>query len=52
MVAEISGGSLVVDSDQSRAVTFGDPLGDQDGDGLLGDELTISFADDSDTTLE
>ncbi len=30
VVAEISGGSLVVDGDQSRTVTFGGPLGDRE----------------------
>ncbi len=52
VVAEISGGSLVVNDDQSRAVTFDGPLGDQDADGIPGDELTIRFADGSSTTLE
>lgn len=52
VVAEISGGSLVVNGNQSRAVTFDGPLGDQDADGLPGDELTIRFADGSSTTLE
>jgi hypothetical protein len=50
VVAEISGGSLVVDGDQSRAVTFGGPLDNQET--CPGDELIIRFADRSDTTLE
>ena len=52
VVAEISGGSLVVNGDASRAVTFSGPLGDQDADGIPGDELTIRFADGSSSTLE
>lgn len=52
VLVEISGGSLVINGDASRAVTFGGPLGDQDADGVPGDELTIRFADGSSTTLE
>lgn len=52
VVAEIRDGSLILNGDESRAVTFGGPLGDQNNNGIPGDELTIRFADGSSTTLE
>ena len=52
VVAEIRNGSLILNGDESRAVTFGGPLGDQNNNGIPGDELTIRFADGSSTTLE
>ena len=51
-MTEITGGSLIVNGDQGRRVTFAGPLGDQDADGIPGDELTVSFADGNSSTLE
>lgn len=52
VVAEIRNGSLILNGDESRAVTFGGPLGDQNNNGIPGDELTVRFADGSSTSLE
>ena len=45
-------GSLVVNDDASRAVTFSGELSDANGNGVPGDDVTVRFPDGSSTTLE
>ena len=45
-------GSLVVNGDESRTVTFSGKLSDADGNGVPGDDVTVRFPDGSSATLE
>lgn len=51
-VAQIREGALVVNEDENRTVTFEGPLGDENSDGVPGDDLTVRFPDGGSTTLE
>ena len=48
----LENGSLVVNGDDSRAVTFSGTLSDSNGNGVPGDGVTVRFPDGSSTTLE
>ena len=45
-------GSLVVNGDDSRTVTFSGKLSDANGNGVPGDDVTVRFPDGSSATLE
>lgn len=48
----LSDGAVVINGDESRAVTFGGSTADDNGNGVPGDALGITFPDGSSTTLE
>ena len=45
-------GSLVVNGDDSRTVSFSGKLSDANGNGVPGDDVTVQFPDGSSSTLE
>lgn len=47
-----SDGAVVINGDEGRAITFAGSLWDTDGNGVPGDDLTVTFADGSRSTLE
>jgi hypothetical protein len=47
-----SDGAVVINGDEGRAITFAGSLSDGDGNGIPGDDLTVTFADGSSSTLE